>query len=349
MERSASHREDGPGPDSERRRREAAAPPLVVLAGSDSRPGRLTEEGRGYHPLSGYKGASLFVGGQPLAQRVLACAAASGRFSSRYLAGPGGVYRDLAGRVPGTRLVDCDGRIDANLRAVFQAVRKDHPHGPIAFLTCDVVPEVEEVRRVMDRYEAAAPCDVFFPLVKVPPDPAALGASAWKPRYRIRTAEGAEPCTVLPGHLIVVDPDALRLGLVYRLIALIYLTRNRPIGERRHAVFRGLLGHALREDLRHLVTFRLPELTATLAGDGAAVAMGLKSGNVTTDRLERVVRRVVVSYGHRRRYPRRRVELPVLDGALSLALDIDTEEEARATGAVVRDRAPPDGVPPAAG
>lgn len=334
MERPASHR-DGPDPERRQRRREAAAPPLVVLAGSDSRPGRLTEEGRGYHPLSGYKGASLFVGGQPLVQRVLECAAASGRFSSLYLAGPERVYRDLA--AAGAQLVDCDGRIDANLRAAFQAVRKDHPHGPIAFLACDVVPEVEEVRKVMDRYEAVAPCDVFFPLMKVPPDPAALGASAWKPRYRIRTAEGAEPCTVLPGHLIVVDPDALRLGLVYRLIALIYLTRNRPIGERRSAVFRGLLGHALREDLRHLFTFRLPELTATLAGDGAAVAMGLKSGNVTTDRLERVVRRVAVSYGHRRRYPRRRIEAPVLDGALSLALDIDTEEEARATGAVATD------------
>ena len=60
--------------------------------------------------------------------------------------------------------------------------------------------------------------------------------------------------------------------------------------------------------------------------------MGLKSGNMTIERLESAVRRVVVSYGHRRRYPRRRVHLPVLFDALSLARDVDTEEEAREAG-----------------
>ena len=54
---------------------------------------------------------------------------------------------------------------------------------------------------------------------------------------------------------------------------------------------------------------------------------------MTRERLERAVRRVVVSYGHRRRYPRRMVRLPILPGVLSLARDIDTEEEARAIGA----------------
>ena len=65
---------------------------------------------------------------------------------------------------------------------------------------------------------------------------------------------------------------------------------------------------------------------------GAAVAMGLRSGNMTTEQIARAVRQVVVSYHHRRRYPQRRVHLPILTEALSLACDIDTEEEALEAG-----------------
>ena len=306
-----------------------AAPPIVVLAGSDPRPAGLTEAGQGFNPLTGYKGATLFAGGRPLIQCVLDRLAASKRFSDRYVAGPARIFSGLA---RGARLVDCDGRIDANLRAAFHAVRESHPHGPIAFFTCDVLPDPHTLDDAMDRYAAAAPCDVFFPLVDAPEEPRALGASAWKPLYRVRLDGQSPPRTILPGHLVIVDPDALRLGLVFQLMTLSYRTRNRPIDKRRYEMFRGLLGHALWEDLRLLLTLRIPELTATLIADGAAVAMGLKSGNMTIERLESAVRRVVVSYGHRRRYPRRRVHLPVLFDALSLARDVDTEEEAREAG-----------------
>ena len=326
---------------TERGDRAASTPPLVVLAGSDPRPARLSEAGERYRPLSGHKGAYLEIHGQPLVRRILERLIASECFSTLYVAGPEPVY---AGRVvPGTRLVHCDGRLEANLRTAFEAVREDHPHGPIAFLASDVLPEIETLRVAMDRYRAAAPCDVFIPVVEVPEDSAALGASAWKPRYRLRIDELSPPLTVLPGHLVVVDPDALRIGLVYRLISLSYRTRNRPIGERHYAMLRGLLGQALREDFRQLLTLRLPEVTAALIADGAAVAMGLKSGNMTCERLARAVRRLVVSYGHRRRYPRRRVELPILSGTLSLARDIDTVEEAREVGAEWQRHVPPAG------
>ena len=329
-----------PGPALERGDRAAPAPPLVVLAGSDPRPARLTEAGERYRPLSGHKGAYLRIGGQPLVRRILESLVASKRFSTLYVAGPEPVY---AGRLlSGVRLVHCDGRLEANVRTAFEAVREDHPHGPIAFLASDVLPEDETLRTAMDRYADAAPCDVFFPLAEVPEDAAALGPSNWKPRYRIRPDEGSTPSTILPGHLVIVDPDALRIGLVYRLIALSYRTRNRPIGGRGLAMLRGVLMTVLREDLRQLFTLGLPDLTAAVIADGAAVVTGLRSGNMTRERLERAVRRVVVSYGHRRRYPRRMVRLPILPGILSLARDIDTEEEARAIGAEWRRRPPPD-------
>ena len=62
------------------------------------------------------------------------------------MVGPATVY---AGLVSGARLVDCDERLEGNLRAAFEAVREDHPHGPIAFIASDVLPEVETIRAAM--------------------------------------------------------------------------------------------------------------------------------------------------------------------------------------------------------
>ena len=305
------------------------APPLVVLAGSDPQPVELTEAGRGLNPISGYKGVILLADGQPLVRCLLERLAVSNRFSELYIAGPAQIYSRLT---QGASLIECDGRIESNLRAAFHAVRENHPYGPIAFITCDVLPDARVIGEAMDRYAEAAPCDVFCPLVELPNLVGALGASAWKPRYRVRAEARAAPQDILPGHLIIVDPDALRLNFVLQLVRLSYRTRNRPLGERHWTLRRGLLGHALWEDLRLLLTLRVPELTAALIADGAAVAMGLRSGNMTTEQIARAVRQVVVSYHHRRRYPQRRVHLPILTEALSLACDIDTEEEALEAG-----------------
>ena len=258
MDNSASRR----GPGAERAR--IAPPPLVLLAGSDARPTRLTDAGRGYRALTGYKSALLRVDGRPLVRCIIDRLAESGRFSDLYVAGPARVYAEL---VDGARLVDCDDRLEGNLRTSFEAVREDHPHGPIAFLASDVLPDVKTIRGVMDRYADEAPCDVFFPLVEVPADASALGPSEWKPRYMIRPDAISSPRSILPGHLVIVDPDALRIGLLYRLLALSYRTRNRPIGGRGLAMLRGVLMHALREDLRQLITLGLPDLTAALIAD----------------------------------------------------------------------------------
>jgi hypothetical protein len=64
---------------------------------------------------------------------------------------------------------------------------------------------------------------------------------------------------------------------------------------------------------------------------GISGARELKKGRLTRLQLERSTRKIFVTSRHRKRYPDRRVLLPIVEG-LSLALDIDTEEEARAAG-----------------
>jgi hypothetical protein len=238
---------------------------------------------------------------------------------------------------PRCALIDSDGTFGENIRKSFDAMRAEHGRAPFAFITCDILPEVDTLTVLMDDYAAHAPCDLWFPLIHAPEDRGSLGASAWKPRYHIVPREGQAAVGILPGHLVVVDPAALRLKFVYRLMQLGYRTRNRPINYRRSVMVRGVVLELLYQDLLHLLTLRAPTLTWSVLRVGISAAHELREGRITRNRLEDTLRRIFVASRHRRRHPERRVRMPIVEG-LSLALDIDTEEEARAAGGEVADR-----------
>lgn len=302
--------------------------PIIVLAGSDLRPADLPADGRDKHPLAGYKGADVRIGDRTLIEAVVDRLRASGRFDPVYVAGPASAF----GRIrTGATVIDADGTFGQNIQTSLEAVRSAHPGSPIAFITCDVLPEVETLRRLLDDYGRHEPCDLWCPFIHAPEDRQRLGASAWKPAYRIVPQEGQPAVGVLPGHLVVADPEALRLKFVYRLFQLAYRTRNRPIDYRRSVIVRGVVLELLYQDFLHLFTFRAPVLTWSVLSVGIPGASELKKGRLTRLQLERATRKIFVTSRHRKRYPDRRVLLPIVEG-LSLALDIDTEEEARAAG-----------------
>ena len=68
-------------------------------------------------------------------------------------------------------------------------------------------------------------------------------------------------------------------------------------------------------------------------------ARQLRRGTVTRHNLENALRRILTTTRHRKRFPDRRVLLPIVD-AMSIAIDLDTEEEAREQGGVVESDAP---------
>jgi hypothetical protein len=154
------------------------------------------------------------------------------------------------------------------------------------------------------------------------------GASTWKPRYGIVPRAGEPPVEILPGHLVVVDPDALALDLVCKMFQIAYATRNRPIEKRRSPMVRGVVLGLLAEDLRGLAALRPPTLAWTLLRAGLAAAGELRRGTITCARFEDALRILFVTRRHRRLFPERRVVLPIVDD-LSLAMDVDTEEEAQ--------------------
>ncbi|MCP3980850.1 MAG: NTP transferase domain-containing protein [bacterium] len=311
---------------------QSAPVPVVILGGADSRPAALPEEGRDKHPLRGYKAMDVQIGGRPLIDTVIDRLRASGGFDPIYVAGPRDVYGE---RRPHAEIIDTDGAFGDNIRAAIEHCRVRHPGQPIGFITCDVVPDVETLESVLEHFRRHRPCDLWFPMIQAPDDPELLGASQWKPEYVISSESGDRQTKVLPCHLAIADPESLRLAFVYKLFDLAYRTRNRPVMYRRGIIVRKLLFALLWQDLRHILGLRAPTLTWTLIRTGTDAARGLKSGRITRKRLEDATRTLFVKNAHRRKHPGRRMVLPIVEG-LSLALDIDTVEEARAAGGRVR-------------
>lgn len=301
-------------------------PPLIILAGFDSRPGILPPEGADKHPLVGAKALDVRVNGVPLIDIVVQRVVASGAFGPVYIAGPARLYGERRGDA---EVIDTEGSLGHNIRVALDAMRSRHPGEAVAFSTSDIVPDVAELRDAMARYREAAPLDIWAPMIAVPDDAEALGASAWKPRYRMRPAAGAPPVPTLPSHLVVVHPDVVRVELILRSFDFAYRTRNRPVLYRTAYILVRVFGMLLAEDLRRLLRLRPPAYTVTTLFHSVRLALRLRGGNSTTEELADPVRRIFVYPEHRRRHPERAGRLLILP-ALSLAKDIDTVEEAEA-------------------
>lgn len=299
--------------------------PLIVLAGSDLEPGYLPSQ---QSPLTGCKAVDLQIAGRPLIETTLE---RLGRLDDELaplaVAGPERLLRRVG---VGVEIVDTDATFGENIAAAIEHGRSRHPGSPLAMMTCDVLPDEREMRELLADYHRHAPLDFWFPIIRAPESLDALGPSAWKPRYRLIT-EGGEATLALPGHLVIFDPEAMRLDFLYRLLQAGYRTRNRPVLYRRAQLIPNLITTILHQDLRELLALRLPTVTwDTLRG--ALVARPLRDGRLTQPVLEDNIRRVFVHRRHRRRFPRRRARLPILRG-MSLAKDIDTAAEAAAIGA----------------
>lgn len=299
--------------------------PLAILAGSDPEPSILPESGAGLHPLRGSKGIYLEIEGRPLIDVLIERLRESGCFDPIFIAGPVRVFGESRGAV---KVIDTDGTFGDNMKAAVERMVVECPGQNLAISTCDILPDVEELHELMEDYYENAPMDCWFPLILTPERTQQLGVSAWKPKYRIPPRPGAEPKSFLPGHLIVVDPEAFRRWLIYHSFDLAYKTRNRPILLRTAIITSHVLTNLLQHDLRRLLRLQPPTLTASVVYNGVMLGLGLRRGTISPDEMSGRLRRIYARDEHRRRYPDRVARFPFMK-ALSLARDIDTEEEAR--------------------
>lgn len=298
--------------------------PTVILGGSDGKPSHLPEAGKDHHPFVGYKGVDLRIGGRPIVAHIVERLLASGGFGPIAIAGPARLYREAA---PDADILDVDGPVAFNLRAAVDDFLAKHSEGPVAIMACDVLPDPAELEQLLELYETERECDVWFPMVRVPDDPDNLRAFRWKPRYCIAPNEQSQPVPILPGHLIVADPRAMRLPLLYHLLDVAYRTRNCGVGKRKRSMVRAVLFELFYQDLRHVLGLRLPVITWTVLRSGLRIARRLRAGGISRGDLEREIGRVLLKTRHRAAHPERGARFPITD-AISLAEDIDTHEEA---------------------
>lgn len=304
--------------------------PLIILGGSAPRAAALPEAAAGKHPLTGYKGVDVRLRGRPLVAVVAERFLASGTFQPVYVAGPESVYGGLGLRAT---VIPTDGSLGRNVSAALARMRASHPGQRVGFTTCDILPDPSDLRLVGDRLASDPPADVWFPLVPVQGDQA-LGASDWKPSYGVLVGPERRQVRILPGHLAVVRPEAIRHAFFDRVLDEGYGTRNRSVLVRRARMIRKLMGALLLADLRSLLAGAPPTLVTTLLRVSLWGARGLAAGTLTQEEIETLTDPLFVDPVHRRAHPEGKLRLPIVE-APSLALDIDTEEEARERGVEV--------------
>jgi len=308
--------------------------PITILGGSDRTRSRLPDAGRRLHPLAAYKGAALRMDGVPLALVLAKRLLASGGFAPVTIAGPKRIFEPLIESLwhdeAPLRIIDTDSTVARNLqRAIVD--HESHHEGPLAVLACDVLPSTEELRQLRSDFESARPVGLWLPLIASPTDPTRLGAFAWKPKYRVvPVLRGTTPIPILPGHLAILKPGRLRMRLVTSLMDAAYRTRNRPVASRRWAMLWRVSGSLLWADLLQVLQLRPPTRTLSVVLGGLRISSALHAKELDARDLEHMLTDAFV---HQRwRKLDRPVQLPVLD-CLSLAQDIDTEEEAAALSA----------------
>lgn len=295
--------------------------PLVILSGGDRRASKLPEAGADHHALAALKGVDLELGGRPLIERVIERWRRVPEVGPIWVAGPADRHRGL----DADEVIDTDGTLAANVHAAVARACRDGRQGPISFATCDVLPDLDElvpVRADLRRHPHPA---LWYPLVRVPEQ--GLGAFGWKPRYGIAPAPGEPAVPILPGHWLVVDPIALRMHFAEDLINLAYRTRNRSVTSRQVTMMLTEIGRFLWQDVRHVLALRAPLLTIVMMSTGVRIVSALRAGTLDVGMLERGMRRMLVTARAQRRSPPPRVRFPLVD-AVSLARDVDTEEEA---------------------
>ncbi len=305
--------------------------PLIILGGRDRGTTVLPEAGRSKHLLRGYKAVDLEIGGRPLILTLIERLRACGLFDPIFIAGPRSVYEPLIEGRPAegrVRLIDTDTTFGGNLEASVEAVRSEFPSRPLAVTTCDILPDPDELRQAIEDFERHRPIDFWMPFIPLPESLECLGESAWKPKYGVVPEGGDRPVSILPGHLLIVDPSVLRLKLIYRTFEVAYRTRNLPVAYRFSVLVRTFLSTLVWEDVKRLFTLRWPNITWLLVWNGLMITKRLRDGAVSQEEVAERVSRLWVLQEHRRAHPERLGRMVIVD-SLSLAKDIDTEEEAR--------------------
>jgi hypothetical protein len=297
--------------------------PLLILAGSDRRPGPVPVELTADDMLSGFKGALPLPWGPCLAAELAARYRASERFADPLLIGPRSVYEGLVD----CEIVDVEGSFLNTLECVVRLIGERFPPGtPVAVSSCDILPTAGEIRELLETsYDPVAECNFWWQFIAAEPDE--MGASGWKPRYAIRPHADEAPWTMYPGHLAILRPSSIRFALLIRLLTLAYRYRNRPLRKRVLPMLVRGVGMLIAQDVRNLAAGQLPILTGSIPWHVLRAYQEFRKRKLSIESFERHLSRIVLHRAYRRT-PRPIVA--AVSRIVSFAQDIDSRAELQA-------------------
>jgi hypothetical protein len=296
--------------------------PIIILAGSDSHPGPVPDALSPDAILTGPKGTFPLRSGRCMAAELIVRVRASQRFAEPLLLGPRQWYEGQ---------VDCEvshveGTMIQTLRHLTDVIQGRFGGAqPIAVAPCDILPTSADFQRLLDE-DYAPHREAMFWWQMIEGEPAAMGACAWKPSYRLPPSEGQRARTLYPGHLVIARACALRFRLMNRMLELAYRYRNRVLEKRYIGMTFGVLGTLLAHDLRNLGKLQLPLLTFQIPYLGLRGFFRYRRGKATLSEVEHFLAR---SFLHRRfhRAAGGRPLVISVSSLLSFAKDIDTRAE----------------------
>jgi len=298
--------------------------PIFVLAGSDAHPGVVPPELTADQMLRGNKGIRRLAEGSLITAELIDRIRRSGCFAEPVIVGPRDVY---AGNLD-AQVVHAQGSLAGTLRTFLHAAQQRCGLGePVAVISYDILPTVEELRRCVEaEYHRSRKALFWWQMIQA--DPSELGASVWKPSYRFRLAADGPLANLYPGHFAVLQPAAIRMELAAGLLKLAYRYRNVALHKRVFPLLWGALMRLMVEDLRNLRRLHAPVLSGTLPCRAMRIYTRFRKGEATLTELEQGFASLLLHRSARQAAADRAVVISVTR-MLSFAKDIDTQEELR--------------------
>ncbi len=227
--------------------------PIIILAGGNDRLETIPDGFTADDILRGFKGAVRLPSGRCIADELVRRVRESGRFEAPVLVGPRRVYGDLVD----CEIVDTSGDLLSTITAFTGLMTQRYADRPVAVSACDILPTATEFRELLDGlYRPHADSGLWWQLIAA--EPAEMGASSWKPSYRIRPSRDEPPLNLYPGHLLILRSGAVRLDWFNRFLMLAYRFRNRSVYERTVRITLRVLGLWLADDIRRAASLRWP-------------------------------------------------------------------------------------------
>tara|TARA_B100000315_G_scaffold258949_1_gene312905 strand:+ start:2325 stop:3248 length:924 start_codon:yes stop_codon:yes gene_type:complete len=296
--------------------------PIIILAGSDPQPGPTPADFTQNDMLSGFKAMCKLPSGVPLIRELIERFNASGRFKQPIIIGPRRVYE----RILNCEIVDVEGNLATTLKHTHKFITQRFHHlDPVAISACDILPTPEEIRLLLKTsYDPNKDSQFWWQLVNAKPE--LLNASSWKQSYQLRPDNDQALMNLYPGHLVVVRVGALRMRVVNSILQITYWYRNRELRTRHVQVAAESFYRLLAEDLRSLLSLRLPLFSVSIPIRGLLAYYKMVRKQLTLREFEHHVAKALVRRTFRNSAQGRPVRFTATN-ILAFAKDIDTKAE----------------------